>query len=107
MENVAVAITLAVTKEGSSNRIYNVGEAKAMTEAEWVQEIGRSAGWSGEVIAASADLLPKHLVEDYDYRVRGLTKTCTGASPRVSPGRARAKRFRPGDVRRLAAQTMS
>jgi len=68
VENVAEAIMLAVTREESANRIYNVGEAEAMTEAEWVLEIGRAAGWNGEVNTASADMLPKHLVEDYDYR---------------------------------------
>ena len=68
MENVAAAITLAMTHEESADRIYNVGEAEALTEAEWVGEIGRAAGWNGDVITESADMLPKHLVEEYDYR---------------------------------------
>jgi nucleoside-diphosphate-sugar epimerase len=68
MENVAVAIVLAVMNEQAANRIYNVGEADALTETEWVQSIGRAAWWDGEVVAAPRDILPKHLAEDYDYR---------------------------------------
>jgi len=68
MENVAAAIVLALTKEQAANRIYNVGEADALTEAEWVRSIGRAAGWDGEVVAAPRDILPKHLTENYDYR---------------------------------------
>ena len=67
-ENVAAAIVLAVTNEQAANRIYNVGEADALTETEWVQSIARAAGWDGEVVAAPRDILPKHLAEDYDYR---------------------------------------
>jgi nucleoside-diphosphate-sugar epimerase len=67
-ENVAGAIVLAVTNEQAANRIYNVGEADALTETEWVRSIGRAAGWDGEVVAAPGDILPKHLAEDYDYR---------------------------------------
>lgn len=67
-EDVAAAIVLAVTNEQAANRIYNVGEADALTETEWVRSIGRAAGWDGEVVAAPRDILPKHLAEDYDYR---------------------------------------
>lgn len=67
-ENVAAAIVLAVTNEQAANCIYNVGEADALTEAEWVRSIGRVAGWDGKVVAAPRDILPKHLAEDYDYR---------------------------------------
>jgi nucleoside-diphosphate-sugar epimerase len=68
MENVAAAIVLAVTNEQAANRIYNVGEADALTEAEWVRAIGRAAGWNGDVVAMPRDMLPKHLSEAYDYR---------------------------------------
>ncbi len=57
-----------MTNEQAVNRIYNVGEAEALTEAEWVQGIGRAADWNGEVVAAPRNYLPKHLAEDYDYR---------------------------------------
>lgn len=68
VENVAAAIALAVVSEQAANRIYNVGEAEALTEAEWVRSIGHAIGWNGEIVAVPKDLMPKHLVEDYDYR---------------------------------------
>ncbi len=67
-ENVAVAIVLAVMNEQAANRIYNVGEVDALTEAEWVRSIGRAAGWNGQVFSLPRDILPNHLAEDYDYR---------------------------------------
>lgn len=67
-ENVAAAIVLAATNEQAADRIYNIGEADALTEAEWVRSIGHAADWDGEVVAAPGDILPKHLAEDYDYR---------------------------------------
>ncbi len=51
VENVAAAIALALTDERSAGRIYNVGEAEALTEAEWVRRIGQAAGWDGEIVA--------------------------------------------------------
>lgn len=68
VENIAAAIALAVVSEQAANRIYNVGEAEALTEAEWVRSIGQAVGWNGEIVAVPKDLMPKHLVEDYDYR---------------------------------------
>ena len=74
-ENVAVAIVLAVTNEQAANRIYNVGEADALTEAEWVRELGCAAGWDGKIVAVPRDTLPKHLAEEYDYRHNLAAKT--------------------------------
>ncbi len=68
MENVAAAIVLALTNEQAANRIYNVGEVDALTEAEWVRSIGHAAEWNGQIVAVPKDILPKHLAEDYDYR---------------------------------------
>jgi nucleoside-diphosphate-sugar epimerase len=61
VENVAVAIALAVTDERASGRIYNVGEGQALTEAEWVHAIGRAAGWTGEVVVVPRERLPRAL----------------------------------------------
>lgn len=68
VNDVAAAIALAVANERAANRIYNVGEAEALTEADWVRSIGKAAGWDGEVIALAADRMPKHLLADYDWR---------------------------------------
>jgi nucleoside-diphosphate-sugar epimerase len=61
VEDVAHAITLAVGDERAGGRIYNVGEPDPPSWAEWVGEIGRAAGWGGEVVAVPENLLPEHL----------------------------------------------
>lgn len=61
VEDVAHAITLAVTDERAAGRIYNVAYEKTFTEAEWAQQIARSIGWRGEVIALPSEQLPPNL----------------------------------------------
>jgi nucleoside-diphosphate-sugar epimerase len=61
VENVALAIALAVMDERATGRIYNVGEVGALFTAEWVEKIGRTAGWQGEVVIVPKDRLPAHL----------------------------------------------
>ena len=58
VENVAAAIALAVTDERASGRVYNVGEAQALTETDWVRAIGRAAGWGGEVVVVPRERIP-------------------------------------------------
>ncbi len=64
VEDVAAAITLAVTDERVAGRVYNVGQLEALSTAAWVQRIGLAAGWSGEVIVVPEDRLPEHLRPD-------------------------------------------
>ena len=66
VEDVAAAGPLAVTDERASGRVYNVGEADAPTEAEWVEEIGRAAGWGGKVLGLPKDALPPYLAGEYE-----------------------------------------
>jgi nucleoside-diphosphate-sugar epimerase len=66
VEDVAAAIALAVTDERAAGRVYNVGEAEPLPWAEWVREIGRAAGWSGEVVSVAEDRLPEHLDWEID-----------------------------------------
>jgi nucleoside-diphosphate-sugar epimerase len=66
VENVAAAIALAVADERAAGQIYNVGETETLSEAEWVKEIGRAAGWSGQVVVVSKERLPTHLLTDTD-----------------------------------------
>ena len=61
VEDVALVIVLAVLDDRAGGRVYNVGEPDALTEAEWVREIGRAAGWKGEVVTAASDRLPARL----------------------------------------------
>jgi nucleoside-diphosphate-sugar epimerase len=50
VEDVAAAIALAATNPVAAGRIYNVAEAIAPTEAEWVAEIGKAFGWGGKIV---------------------------------------------------------
>jgi nucleoside-diphosphate-sugar epimerase len=61
VENVAVAIALAVTDERAAGRIYNVGEQYTLTMSEWVDRIGRVAGWNGRVVFVPAGRLSEPL----------------------------------------------
>jgi nucleoside-diphosphate-sugar epimerase len=61
VENVAGAIALAVTDERSAGQIYNVGEPFTFTMAEWIDLIGRVAGWQGRVVTVPHGLLPEPL----------------------------------------------
>lgn len=62
VENVAAAVALAVTNGRAVDRVYNVAEREALSEADWVREIGRAAGWPGEVVSSPRDHLPPALV---------------------------------------------
>ncbi|HSB11482.1 MAG TPA: NAD-dependent epimerase/dehydratase family protein [Blastocatellia bacterium] len=77
VENVAHALALAVADDRASNRIFNVGEKDALTEAEWVREIGRAAGWRGEVVTLPKELMPEHLALPYnfDHHLQGETSS--------------------------------
>jgi nucleoside-diphosphate-sugar epimerase len=61
VENVAAAIALAVHDERAAGRIYNVGEPFTFTMAEWVDKIGKAAGWQGRVVFVPRGRLPEPL----------------------------------------------
>ncbi|OGO53217.1 MAG: NAD-dependent dehydratase [Chloroflexi bacterium RBG_16_68_14] len=61
VENAAAAIALAVSDERATGRVYNVGEAEALSYADWVRAIGQVAGWTGEVRVVSDGRLPPQL----------------------------------------------
>jgi len=61
VENVAAAVVAAVSDDRAAGRTYNVGEADALSEAEWVRAIGANLGWEGEVVAAEPHALPAEL----------------------------------------------
>lgn len=50
VEDVAAAIALAVVDERAAGRVFNVAEADALTEAEWVRRLGEAVRWRGEVV---------------------------------------------------------
>jgi nucleoside-diphosphate-sugar epimerase len=67
VENVAEAIAWAVADDRAINRVYNIGELEALSQVEWVREIGRAAGWDGEIVAVPKDILPEHLKERFNF----------------------------------------
>jgi nucleoside-diphosphate-sugar epimerase len=75
VEDVASAIVLAVTDERAAGRVYNVGEQDPPSWTEWVREIGRAAGWDGEVVAVPGDRLPEHLDWGLDTEQHWVTDT--------------------------------
>jgi nucleoside-diphosphate-sugar epimerase len=68
VENLASAIALAATDDRAAKRIYNIGEERALSEAQWVECIGRAAGWKGSVLFVPEDDLPDHLKTPFDWR---------------------------------------
>ncbi len=66
VENVASAIALAATDERAANRIYNVGETETLLLGEWIDAIGKVAGWNIPLIGVEKNELPRHLVSNCD-----------------------------------------
>jgi nucleoside-diphosphate-sugar epimerase len=75
VENVAQAIALAATAAPARSTVYNVADADALTEAEWVAAVGRAAGWSGTVRTLPVERLPAHLRSDTDFAQHWVTDT--------------------------------
>ena len=67
VENVAAAIALAVTDERSTGRIYNVADAEALTQADWVRAVGKAAGWGGDIVVLPKEHMPNHLRSPLEY----------------------------------------
>jgi nucleoside-diphosphate-sugar epimerase len=68
VDNIAAGIALAVTDDRAVNRVYNVGEPDALTEAEWVRSIGIAAGWQGEIVVLPKASMPEHLAAPYNLK---------------------------------------
>jgi nucleoside-diphosphate-sugar epimerase len=75
VENVAVAIALAVTDARAVRRVFNVGDEPTLSEREWIERIGVAVGWSGTVVAVSEGELPIHLRQPLDWRYELWTDT--------------------------------
>jgi len=67
VENVAAAIALAVTDSRAAGRIYNVGDKEAFTELDWVERVGQTVGWTGNIKVTPRAMLPEHLTLPYDW----------------------------------------
>jgi nucleoside-diphosphate-sugar epimerase len=75
VENIAAAIAMAATDERATGRIYNVGDADALSELAWARAIAEAAGWAGEFCIAPDEELPAHLRAPYhfEHHVEGDT----------------------------------
>ncbi len=59
VENVAEAIAIAVINEQAAGNIYNIAEASIVSEAQRIRNIGRIAGWHGEVVIVPKSKMPE------------------------------------------------
>lgn len=71
VENVAEATALAATDARAAGRVYNVGEAETLSVQERVEELGRSMGWEGRVLAVPAYALPpeQRMPQDFAHHL--------------------------------------
>jgi nucleoside-diphosphate-sugar epimerase len=65
--NVGAAIALAVADARAAGQVYNIGEERPRTEREWVEEIGRAAGWRGTVVTMPDARLPESMRKPLDW----------------------------------------
>ena len=84
VEEVADAIALAVTAEKASGRVYNLGEERASSEADWVRAIGEAAGWTGRVPTSRPRSSPK----------RNASRTTSRTISSPTPSHPAVARFR-------------
>jgi len=75
IEDVAHAIVLAVVDARAAGRIYNVGEPEPLSELDWIGNIGKAAGWSGEIVIVPDELMPRHLQMGLDWRCHLVADT--------------------------------
>lgn len=75
VENVAAAITLAVTDDRAAGRVYNVGDAPTLSTGEWIQALARAAGWHGRMVTAPDYQLPEHMKSQAGFEQDLVTDT--------------------------------
>jgi nucleoside-diphosphate-sugar epimerase len=83
VENVAVGIVSAIVNEKSANRKYNVGEEKALSEHEMIEEIAEAYGWDGKIKHVNKEeihqdikeCLPLHIIAGNNYNQDWVTDT--------------------------------
>ncbi|MGA7672682.1 MAG: NAD-dependent epimerase/dehydratase family protein [Nitrolancea sp.] len=63
VDNVAAAIVRTVTDERAAGRIYNVSEPESLAEADWIAQVAKQVGWTGQVVTLPDEEMPEHLRE--------------------------------------------
>jgi len=67
VEDIAFGISLAIAAEKTPGRVYNIGEKEARSETEWIEQIGREAGWRGQVVTVPNETSPEDKKEIYNW----------------------------------------
>jgi nucleoside-diphosphate-sugar epimerase len=75
VDDMALAIALAVERAVSVGQIYNVGDPSTLSIASWVRAIGDMLGWDGQIVTLPDDRLPDHLRGSYNYQQHFLYDT--------------------------------
>ncbi|HKE55179.1 MAG TPA: NAD-dependent epimerase/dehydratase family protein, partial [Pyrinomonadaceae bacterium] len=75
VENVATAISCVVGDQRSVGRIYNLGERHALTEKEWINEIGKEVGWKGYLAEVEPAQLPDSMRSGLHWQHQLATDT--------------------------------
>lgn len=75
VEDVAHAVALAATNPAATGKIYNVAEEKHYTELEWINRIAQAMNYTGKIVPAPGELLPKSLQADIDTRQQMIADT--------------------------------
>jgi nucleoside-diphosphate-sugar epimerase len=93
VDDMAWAIALAVVDSRAQGQVYNVAEPTCLTEAEWVERVGRAAGWTGRLVVLPDPLLPESLrmPEDFRYPLEVSSvkiRRDLGYAERISPDQA-------------------
>ena len=76
VENMATAIVAAVTDDIAAGKTYNTGAPVALSMKQWIEEVGKVAGWSGKIVVLPEDKLPAHLRNDINCR-QSLVTDCS------------------------------
>lgn len=63
VENVARAVSVAITDERAGGRIYNIGRRDPPTEADRIRLLGEVVGWEGRVLTVPDERVPEALSE--------------------------------------------
>ena len=59
VEDMGHAVALAVAEPAAAGRVFHVAYERSWSEREWVEEIARVHGWSGDVVAVPPEDLPE------------------------------------------------
>ena len=75
VEEVARAIAKATLDERAGGHIYNVGEPRAITVADWIRLVAGATDWHGDILSLPKEQMPAHLLTDFDWSCHLETDT--------------------------------